>query len=210
MEYLSAHKQLYNSLANEYEGRVGLRKEYNSSLVSRFAKYVTGKHVLDVGCAVGLDVSIFLSKGYSVVGIDLSDEMVRKARARNPKTKIIQGDFLNTVIDGRFDAIFAQSFIHLFPKTDAIKILEKFGTLLKRDGVAYIGTSKSNESLEGWFEKTDYSGNHKRFKKYWTKDELKRVIIDSGFKIIEYFEIDDILVKNPLDKTRMVFIIKKT
>ncbi len=211
MNYISVHSQLYDNLAKEYEEKVNSRKEYNRSLVLRFTKFIkTGKKVLDVGCAVGLDTSIFISNGFTVTGIDLSKEMVKFAKARNPAAVVIRGDFLKTNFDGTFDAIFAQSFIHLFPKADAMEVLKKMKTLLKPNGVVYIGTSKSNESREDWFEKTDYSGNHKRFKKYWTKDELRQVLLDSGFKVLDYFEIDDILYdsRNPLDKVRMVFIVK--
>lgn len=54
----------------------------------------TGK-VLDVGCGTGR-LSIFLTKkGYNVIGIDASEEMLRIARYKNKEVKFVKGDAMN-------------------------------------------------------------------------------------------------------------------
>ena len=47
-----------------------------------FAALVPGSRILDAGCGPGLLAEAFLAAGHSVHGIDLSSEMVRRARER--------------------------------------------------------------------------------------------------------------------------------
>lgn len=43
-----------------------------------------GKSILDAGCAFGRDSAMFHGEGYKVVGIDMSDELLKKAFALSP------------------------------------------------------------------------------------------------------------------------------
>ncbi len=55
-------------------------------------KYSLSKNVLDVPCGIGR-VSHFLSElGYNVVGVDISERLIKEARARSPKVKFVKGD----------------------------------------------------------------------------------------------------------------------
>ncbi|MGC9105271.1 MAG: class I SAM-dependent methyltransferase [Thermoprotei archaeon] len=67
-----------------------------------------GKEVLDVPCGIGR-VSHFLGEmGYSVVGVDISERLLKEARARSPKVTFLKGDMrrLKDVIGERkFDIV---------------------------------------------------------------------------------------------------------
>jgi SAM-dependent methyltransferase len=53
------------------------------SIYRRFHPHVrTGERTLDAGCGVGRDAVAFADRGYDVVAIDASEEMVRLARDR--------------------------------------------------------------------------------------------------------------------------------
>lgn len=165
-----------------------------------------GNRVLDLGCAVGYDTKM-LARKCNVVGLDISPEMVKLAKqenVRNRKVKIIQGDFLAVRFKEKFDGIFANAFIHLFPTGTDRKVFEKMRVLLREGGVAYIATTRSKKSQEGWYYKKDYKSREKRFRKYWRKTELSQALEKTGFKIIRYFEFDD-----PFGKHQMNFIVRK-
>ena len=66
-------------------------------------------------------------------------------------------------------------------------MLNKIKSLLKKGGVLFVTTNKSNESKEGFYKKTNYVGGLKRFRKFWTKKELYN-ILSKRFKIVDYFE----------------------
>lgn len=48
----------------------------------RFADLPAGSRLLDAGCGPGLVAEAFLAAGHRVLGVDLSEEMVRRARLR--------------------------------------------------------------------------------------------------------------------------------
>jgi cyclopropane fatty-acyl-phospholipid synthase-like methyltransferase len=202
---LKTNTKTYDALAKEYEERVSVRRDFNDARISRFIKFVTtGKEILDIGCAVGLETRIFGEKGFTVTGIELSHEMAEYARQRNPHAEIIEGNFMKTGFEKKFDGIFAQAFIHLFPKEEMETVFKKLNDLLKADGVMYLTTSRSQESKEGWYEKLDYAGHYKRYRKFWTKEELEESLHAHGFQIVDYYEIVD-----PFEKCWMVFTVQK-
>ena len=82
--------------------------------------------------------------------------------------------------------------------------MKKIRMMLLPQGTALITTTKHFESSEGYFEKTDYMPTLKRYRKKWTKQELKTLFFDLNFKILH--ESENIDNKN---KTWMNFVIQK-
>ena len=184
-----AHKQVYDSVAEEYEQRAQARSNSSKQRVERFVGFVTtGKTVLELGCAVGQELQNFNALGFTSTGIELSPRMVVYAKRRNPTSEVITGDFASIEFVQRYDAVYAQAFIHLFPKDEAVRLMQKVFTLLKPGGVAFFGTTKAKKSEEGWIEKTDYADNPGRYRRFWTKAELEHALTGVGFKIIDYYE----------------------
>lgn len=203
--YIYLNKNAYDSLAKEYEQKVTKRSQFNAKVIDKFISFIkTGPAVLDLGCAVGLDMQIFSQKGFQTTGLEISPKMAAFAKKRSPESEIIIGNFLETDLNRQFDAIFAQAFIHLFPKSEVGLVFQKIYSLLKTGGVAHITSSKSKVSREGFYSKVDYQGEQKRFRKFWTKRELKQSLMENNFKIIDYYEITD-----PYQKTWMVFTVEK-
>src|SRR5271165_4644068 len=48
----------------------------------KFAGFAPGGRILDAGCGPGLVSAALLAAGYRVVGVDLSREMIERARSR--------------------------------------------------------------------------------------------------------------------------------
>lgn len=187
MDYLSLHRDTFNALAGAYQERrlgyfahqVSVLKPFIEALRVRCSDHVP--RVLDVGCGVGTDSAIFLESGLRVEAIDLSEEMVRFARENAPDAQVRVGDFLTAEIDGSFDGISASAVIHLFPKADALAVLEKCRALLAPSGIAFFTTSVSVESKEGMEAKDAYASDCMRYRKHWTKEEFEDAIHAAGF-----------------------------
>ena len=65
-----------------------------------------GGSVLDLNCGPGPDLPFFQSLGMRVTAIDISMEMLEKARMRNPEANLLHMDFNDLDrLDRRFDAI---------------------------------------------------------------------------------------------------------
>jgi len=71
-----------------------------------FKKYsdIPIKTILDLACGTGLHTKELISRGYELTGLDLSEEMIKIARERNPKTNFIVGDMKKFKINKKFDA----------------------------------------------------------------------------------------------------------
>src|SRR5688572_24679605 len=90
--YYSRVQTAYDRVAPQYDDLVG------SKAVSRRAKLVAlqairavtpaGGRLLDIGCYTGIEAFLLAQEGYRVVGIDLSPEMVRLARAKAARRRI--------------------------------------------------------------------------------------------------------------------------
>lgn len=68
-----------------------------------------GAAILDVGCGLGLHAVELTRRGYSVVGFDLSIQMLARAgeeaQERGLRINFLQGDMREMVFEGRFDAV---------------------------------------------------------------------------------------------------------
>ena len=80
-----------------------------------FAALAPGSHVLDAGCGPGLVAEALLDAGHRVQGVDLSPEMVRRARARcapfAERATFEQGSVLALSARG-FDAAVSRLVVH--------------------------------------------------------------------------------------------------
>lgn len=205
MDYSFLNKGTYDILADEYESRVDSLIPVTGDAMNYFASYLKPKGiVLDLGCAVGIAISILKEKGFDVSGIEISPKMVEYARKRNPNTDIILGDFSKTDFPSKFDGVLAFAFIHLYPKQEVVRIFEKIKSILKPGGIALLTSTESSESKEGWHEKSDFSKKEKRFRKFWTEKELRDSLVEAGFEIIDLKKFSD-----PYGKTWMDFVVKK-
>ncbi len=72
-----------------------------------FSKSV--RTILDLGCGTGGHSLILAERGFNVMGIDLSQEMLeigrKKANERELNIEFIQGDIRNMELDQKFDAV---------------------------------------------------------------------------------------------------------
>jgi len=69
-------------------GKDYYRDEMNSPAAFRMIGNVRNKRVLDLACGEGLNTRILAKKGATVVGVDLSKEMIRLARQNEKKERL--------------------------------------------------------------------------------------------------------------------------
>ncbi len=87
-----------------------------------FAAFSPGASVLDAGCGPGLVAEAFLEAGHAVHGVDLSEEMVRRAQARcgrfGGRARFERGSVLELAA-GSFDAALSRFVLHHVPDPEA-------------------------------------------------------------------------------------------
>lgn len=98
----------------EYYDLIYSNKNYDGeckNLVGYFRKFSEGnvKSILDVGCGTGNHALLLAEKGYSVVGIDLSEVMInqakRKAERRGLPVEFFVQDMRKFSLGKKFDAV---------------------------------------------------------------------------------------------------------
>lgn len=101
-------------------------------------RYSENKSLLEIGTATGILASFLDSRGLHVTAIDLSENMIAKARAVNPKGIIFQqGDILQLdFADNHFDYVIAASVINVI--SDRRKGLSEMVRVCKKGGKVSI------------------------------------------------------------------------
>jgi SAM-dependent methyltransferase len=92
------------------------RREFACEVVRSYGS----PRVLDVGCGSGRVGEHVLDAGArEYVGVDFSEPMLELARERlarfEPKTKLVQGDFLEVALEGPFEVVLALGFFDYTP-----------------------------------------------------------------------------------------------
>jgi putative AdoMet-dependent methyltransferase len=101
-----------------------------------------GDAVLDVGTGTGALAGRFCALGCRVLGVDLSEEMLRRARQNVPTADLRQLDLLgdwDKLESRRFDAVVSAYVLHEFNLETKLTLLERLMALLKPDGKIGIG-----------------------------------------------------------------------
>ncbi|HET7753697.1 MAG TPA: methyltransferase domain-containing protein [Anaeromyxobacteraceae bacterium] len=90
--------------------------------VVAFAAVPQGGSILDAGCGPGLVAEAFLEAGHTVHGVDLSGEMIRRARERcarfGDRARFEQGSILTLGAAAPFDASVSRFVLHHAPEPD--------------------------------------------------------------------------------------------
>ena len=89
------------------------------SFVHRFGEDVLslldapeGSFVVDLGCGNGALTEKLAQRGYRVLGVDASAEMLAKARSLHPELTFVQGDATALALDAPADVIFSNAVFH--------------------------------------------------------------------------------------------------
>jgi ubiquinone biosynthesis O-methyltransferase len=171
----------------EYEQRVRSKK------VISLLDPKPGDVILDVGCGNARDLIPIAQKGCRCIGIDLSDRMIKEARASLKQegvknVKLDTGDATNlNFSNDMFDKVLASEVLEHIPNYR--KCIAEMIRVLKPKGSLIITTP----NREGWYgfdryviyeviQRRRWRENHP-FDEWKTYNELKSAICDYGLKI---------------------------
>jgi ubiquinone/menaquinone biosynthesis C-methylase UbiE len=150
----------YDRVADEYAQRIydELRhKPLDRELLDRLADQVRGRgRVCDLGCGPGHIARYLHERGVPVVGVDLSPEMIARARQLNPEITFIEGNMLALEVPDRAWAGIAAfySIIHI-PRANVVQALREMKRVLQPGGVLLIAFHIGDQTvhLDEWWGK---------------------------------------------------------
>lgn len=165
-------------------------------LLESINKYIKPENkVLDIGCGVGALDLYLASKGYEVLGIDISKHAVESARDSAEamgfkNAKFEKYDFPSETPKGKFDfIIFTEVIEHI--KEDR-KALSQINKLLNKYGILLLSTPSIQAPLHriGYAKEFDKRVGHLR---RYDLENLYKMIEANGFKILETRKVEGIL-----------------
>jgi 2-polyprenyl-6-hydroxyphenyl methylase / 3-demethylubiquinone-9 3-methyltransferase len=179
------HEGLWRALPEALEpSDFALRRRY---LLDRVAR---GERVLDVGCGEARFTAELAGAGAQVVGVDVAEEPLRRARARHPQLdlRLIAGEGPWELADAGFDVVWAGEVIEHVADTAAWlseirRVLRSGGRLLlstpANGPLTLMRSALSGRAFAGRF---DPLSDHLRF---YSRRTLTALIVDFGFEGVD-------------------------
>jgi len=140
-----------------------------------------GSSVLDLGCGAGAPIARALSKRYGVTGVDISQAMIRLARANVPEARFFHGDVTEIALDeGSFDATVAIFMLFHVPCGEHGRLFERVWSWLRPGGHFLVTLTQDGDPAR---VRHDFFGTDM----YWSSlafDESIELLEKAGFEIV--------------------------
>jgi 2-polyprenyl-3-methyl-5-hydroxy-6-metoxy-1,4-benzoquinol methylase len=159
------------------------------ALRSRFllAHVQAGERVLDVGCGEGRFAAELVRAGADVIGVDVAEEPLRRARARHPQLdlRVIDGEGAWDLADACFDVVWAGEVIEHVADTAAwlseVRRVLRSGGRLLLSTPAHAPLLRARLALSGraFAHHFDPLGEHLRF---YSRATLTQLLAEFGFE----------------------------
>lgn len=166
----------------------------NPEMLSRLIEAVdlpAGGQVLDAGCGPGLVSEVLLQAGYRVVGVDLSAEMIARARQRcaryGERAVFEQKSLFDPSLHGPFDGAISRFVLHHTP--DPAAFLRRQVELLRPGGAlaACDHTTDPNRAGADWHQRIEV-GRDRTHTRNPTPGEMVDLLAAAGLTELRLFE----------------------
>ncbi len=169
---------------------------------------IKGKKVLDFGCGSGIYLKILKKQCAEIKGFDISNNMLKIARADNPELDLRKGSAYKIPFDEKFDIVFASLVVSYL--NDWNRMFKQIKKVLKKGGYFIFSiknpvievTTKTNNRFAREFKNyfnekkgyiswenvlTGYSSKEKGMPFYHKKYEtMIKTIVKNSFEIVDY------------------------
>ena len=143
-----------------------------------------GNNVIDIGCAWGIHVPLFMGMGSDLhyTGLDFSKKMISIAKRRFPNQTFVNGDITAkaTLPHKKYDAFWMGAILMHIPPQDWSTVFLNLNTLTKSGAIGYI----SFPFLPG-----DAQQDARHFT-FLSKKEFKDEVIKHGWKVVRSGKIN--------------------
>ncbi|HVO79523.1 MAG TPA: methyltransferase domain-containing protein [Terriglobales bacterium] len=129
-----------------------------------FAEHVRGKEAIDFGCGTGRSTRFLREHGFHAIGIDISGDMIRKARQLDPggDYRLIEDGDFSQFRPQSFDLVLAAfTFDNIAGEEKKVQLFQGLGGLLRPQGRIVMVVSSPEIYLHEWasFSTKDFPEN---------------------------------------------------
>jgi ubiquinone/menaquinone biosynthesis C-methylase UbiE len=134
-------QQAYNSWAEQYDTNLNKTRDLEAKTLRAMLAPVVFKNCLEIGCGTGKNTAWFIERAGHVTAVDLSEEMLAKAKEKinSAKVKFVQADITKEWAFAKdlYDLVsFSLVLEHI---EDLDHIFKKVSAVLETGGHVYIG-----------------------------------------------------------------------
>lgn len=174
-----------------YDSKHDFVAEYGKGLLE-FVPENKGQSILDLGCGTGTLTSQLAELGGMVIGVDSSENMIKKARERYDNIEFMVCDALALPFEKRFDVVFSNAVFHWIADHNAL--LKNIHKALKPNGILIceFGANGNIAAIENAFMNAcrdrgyEYIG---RFN-FPTRERFADELAENGFIIDKIYDYD--------------------
>lgn len=189
MDYIQKTIAAYDSSPEKYASAT--TDMVNTDEIDRLIKYIPAQvqTLMDVGCAFGRDCLAFKKRGLSITGIDMSAELLKRAKEQMPHIEFMQMDVRDlNFSDHSFGAIWCNAVLLHLNDSDLVKALHELRRVLVEGGAIAI-SFKFGEGEKTFVE--DFSASQERYYNFKTEDALNALLNENGFTVKESYILNE-------------------
>jgi tellurite methyltransferase len=137
-------------------------------VLKKSLKYVSSGRALELGVGNGRNATYLLSKGFTVTGIDNSQEgikILKKKFSQEPRLQLIKANVLNFSTKEKFDLVCAIGLLHFFELKNIKKLVNKIKTNTQNGGVNVLAVKMT----QNFANDLPHIFTHNELKKFYTK-----------------------------------------
>ncbi|WP_433750978.1 class I SAM-dependent methyltransferase [Falsibacillus pallidus] len=178
-----------NLLKESYEQKADERSkihmdQWKIAELNRFIEAAPPKgklSLLDAGSGPGLQGEYLKENGFDVTCIDLSENMVKICREKGLKAELMDYFHMNLPTES-FDLIWSMNSLLHVPKKDFQKVIQNLKSILKPNGLFYLGVYGGEDS-EGIWEGDHYEP--KRFFSFYKNEDIQHAVKEE-FELLDF------------------------
>jgi ubiquinone/menaquinone biosynthesis C-methylase UbiE len=134
-------KKAYNKWAEQYDTNINKTRDLEAMALRKNLISIPFNSCLEIGCGTGKNTEWLIVKSAKILAVDLSEEMLKKAKKKINSTKVT---FIQADIDQNWN--FVKEAVDLISFSLVLEHIEKLDAVfsqaansLKKDGYIYIG-----------------------------------------------------------------------
>ena len=204
-------EKAYNIWASQYDSNLNLTRDLDKKCTIETLKNLDFKNVLELGCGTGKNTEWLLKKAERIIGIDFSQEMLHKAKA-----KIVDKRVLFKKADLSKDWEIENNFVDLITVSLTLEHIKNIDPIfsqanlkLKKNGLFFISELHPFKQYSGSKAKYETENGIKELEVYIHHiSEYIDTAKNNGFKLIELKEWFDESSENEIPRL-ISFVFKK-
>jgi ubiquinone/menaquinone biosynthesis C-methylase UbiE len=206
-------EKAYDGIAEKYlisrssgKTRCGFKNRVGEqpTMFETVPRELQGKKLLDLGCGPGIHAKEYCARGAEVIGVDISEEMIKIAKEQAPKATFLKADLLKIPFPNNHFDIITSSYVldHIedlnYAATEILRVLKDNGEFIftiphpiinmfrdEKEG-KYI---PSHYYFDTHFKYFNIGETGKIFKSYpRTLEDLFRPFLSSGMILVDFKE----------------------